>query len=109
MPAFAEGAVARDLRALVAEALPTRAGTVPPLPLSGLAVDSRAVRPGALFVAVPGAKEDGAAYAADAVRRGAAAVVSERPLSVDVPVVLVPDARAAAADLAAAFHGRPAL
>jgi UDP-N-acetylmuramoyl-L-alanyl-D-glutamate--2,6-diaminopimelate ligase len=109
MPSIAAGVGTRDLRALVAEALPTRAGSVPPFPLTGLAVDSRAVLPGALFVAVPGAKEDGASYAVDAVRRGAAAVVSERPLPVAVPVVLVPDARAAAADLAAAFHGRPAL
>ncbi len=79
------------------------------IPVTSLASDSRTVRPGALFLAVPGVKEDGARFAADAVRRGAAAVVAERALDLPVPVVLVPDLRTAAADIAAAFHGRPAL
>ncbi|MCK6481640.1 MAG: UDP-N-acetylmuramoyl-L-alanyl-D-glutamate--2,6-diaminopimelate ligase [Planctomycetes bacterium] len=78
------------------------------LRVTALSADSRTVRPGALFLAVPGAREDGARHAADAVARGAVAVVSERPLDLPVPVVLLPDLRAAAADLAAAFHGFPA-
>jgi UDP-N-acetylmuramoyl-L-alanyl-D-glutamate--2,6-diaminopimelate ligase len=66
------------------------------------------VMPGALFIAVPGMAADGAAYAPDAAARGAAAIVSEVPLDIDVPVIRVPDARAALAGLAAAAYGEPA-
>jgi UDP-N-acetylmuramoyl-L-alanyl-D-glutamate--2,6-diaminopimelate ligase len=70
--------------------------------------DSRAISPGDLFVAVAGARNDGRNYAAGAVERGAIAVVSETPLQVPVPVVLVPDARLALAQLGAEASGRPA-
>lgn len=69
--------------------------------------DSRDVRPGALFVAIPGAVHDGADYVDDALDRGAAAVVSERELAIPVPLLRVDDARAVLARLCAAFHGRP--
>ncbi|HEU4395143.1 MAG TPA: UDP-N-acetylmuramoyl-L-alanyl-D-glutamate--2,6-diaminopimelate ligase [Planctomycetota bacterium] len=105
-PAF--GSAPRDLRALVEGALPVDASRLPRVPVTGLAEDSRRVRPGTLFVAVPGVHEDGARYAADAARRGAVAVVAERTLPVSVPTLVVGDARAAGADLAAEFHGRPA-
>jgi UDP-N-acetylmuramoyl-L-alanyl-D-glutamate--2,6-diaminopimelate ligase len=78
------------------------------LSVRGVADDSRAVEPGDLFVAVPGEHEDGRAHVDDAVAAGAVAVVSETPLDVPVPVLLVPDARTALAELAAAWHGRPA-
>jgi UDP-N-acetylmuramoyl-L-alanyl-D-glutamate--2,6-diaminopimelate ligase len=70
--------------------------------------DSRAVEPGDLFVAVPGENEDGRDHVSGAVAGGAVAIVSETPLDVPVPVVLVPDARAALAELAAESLGRPA-
>ena len=73
---------------------------------AGLTADSRHVVPGGLFVAVPGVREDGARFAADAVAKGAAAVIAERPLDVGVPVHVVPDARAALAALAAAWFVR---
>ena len=44
------------------------------IPIEGLAADSREVRPGYLFAALPGVKTDGARFIADAVARGAAAV-----------------------------------
>ncbi|BDG10310.1 UDP-N-acetylmuramoyl-L-alanyl-D-glutamate--2,6-diaminopimelate ligase [Anaeromyxobacter paludicola] len=70
--------------------------------------DSRRVRPGALFVAVPGTREDGAAYAAAAARAGAVAVLAERPVACGpAALLLVPDAHRALALAAAAFHGRP--
>lgn len=62
---------------------------------------------GALFVAIPGAVHDGADYIAEAVAGGAAAVVSEHDRRVSVPLLPVRDARAALAQLSAAFHGRP--
>ena len=45
--------------------------------ISGITLDSRAVQPGWLFVAVPGARTDGRAYIAGAYSRGAAAAVYE--------------------------------
>ncbi len=83
-------------------------GDLPRVWVSGLAWDSRRVRPGDLFFALPGTKHDGHAFAAEAVRRGAVAVVAERPLpGLSVPVVLVPKARAALAQAACAFYGHP--
>jgi UDP-N-acetylmuramoyl-L-alanyl-D-glutamate--2,6-diaminopimelate ligase len=78
--------------------------------ITGLSEDSRRIAPGMLFVALPGTALDGHAYIADAVARGAAAVVAERVGSVPdgVPVVRVPSARDALAVLAARYHGHPA-
>lgn len=77
--------------------------------LSGAAVDSRAVRPGDLFVALPGARVDGHDFAAEAAGRGAAAVLAERPprsLPEGFPVIAVADARDALRELAAALKKR---
>ncbi len=76
--------------------------------ITALACDSREVGPGALFVALPGAKEDGHAHIDDAVRRGAAAVLCAPPLPEGVPAVAVDDPRAALGPLAAQFYGWPA-
>jgi len=72
-----------------------------------IAYDSRQTKEGALFVAIPGFHRDGHVYAKDAVGRGAVAVVAEHPIDVRVPVLVVPDARAALADLAAEFFDHP--
>src|SRR5947209_18465084 len=77
------------------------------LAITGLAYDNRRVRPGTLFFCIPGFTRDGHDFAADAVRRGAVALVVERPVDLDVPQVLVASARAAMAPAAAAFHGDP--
>ena len=69
--------------------------------------DSRLVRPGALFVALPGALHDGALFIDAAIAAGAVAVVSDREQRVPVPLLRVDDTRVALARLAAAFHGRP--
>ncbi|MEU6778943.1 UDP-N-acetylmuramoyl-tripeptide--D-alanyl-D-alanine ligase [Nonomuraea angiospora] len=63
-------------------------------------IDSRAVEPGSLFVAIKGARVDGHDYAAQAIRAGAVAVLATRP--VEGPAVIVPDAAAALAELATA-------
>jgi UDP-N-acetylmuramoyl-L-alanyl-D-glutamate--2,6-diaminopimelate ligase len=76
----------------------------------GIAYDSRDVEPGFLFAAMDGAHTDGHRYAADAVRRGATAVMHARPLS-DVPpgvtCLKVQDPRTALSPVAAAFYGHP--
>ncbi|HZY66290.1 MAG: UDP-N-acetylmuramoyl-L-alanyl-D-glutamate--2,6-diaminopimelate ligase [Actinomycetota bacterium] len=74
--------------------------------VTGVTHNSRAVRPGFAFVAVPGFRRDGAEFAKDALGRGAALVVAERKVSAG-PSVVVPDARAALADLACAVFGDP--
>ncbi|MEJ6784334.1 UDP-N-acetylmuramoyl-L-alanyl-D-glutamate--2,6-diaminopimelate ligase [Aminobacter sp. Piv2-1] len=76
---------------------------------SGVSSDSRQVTPGTLFFAVPGSKADGAAYAADAAKRGALAVIASKETrisAVGVPVILVDDPRQALALSAARFYGR---
>lgn len=76
--------------------------------ISGVAADSRKVKPGDLFVAVPGTKSDGLSFVPQALQAGAAAVVAER--AVDVPagiaVIRVPDARRTLALCAAAVFAR---
>jgi len=72
-----------------------------------LVYDSRRATPGALFVAIPGFHRDGASFAADAVARGAVAVVAEQPVAAGVPSSTVHDARAALADLAAEYFDHP--
>ena len=77
------------------------------VPIAGLAYRSEGVTPGTLFFCVPGFVVDGHEFASDAVRRGAVALLCERPLGTGVPEVVVPSVRAAMGPLAAAFHGRP--
>lgn len=91
-------------------ALCTEAGLLPPTiadaEVTSLAGDSRAVRPGALFVARKGALHDGHDHVAAAVAAGASAVAAERPVETSVPIVLL-EGPSAVARLAAVFHGRP--
>jgi UDP-N-acetylmuramoyl-tripeptide--D-alanyl-D-alanine ligase len=65
----------------------------------GLAIDSRAIRPGMLFAALPGERVDGHEFAASAVSAGAVAVLATRP--VGGPAILVDDVQEAMASLAA--------
>jgi len=77
--------------------------------ISGLSYDSRSTSPGDLFIAVQGTNSDGCRYIADAVERGAAAVVFDRPVKEDLGTVtvLVDDARSAKACLASRFYKQP--
>jgi UDP-N-acetylmuramoyl-L-alanyl-D-glutamate--2,6-diaminopimelate ligase len=77
------------------------------LPVTGLAYDNRAVEPGTVFFCVPGFTRDGHDFAPDAVARGAAALVVQRPLGLGVPEVVVEDVRSAMARAAARFYGDP--
>ena len=77
--------------------------------VTGVHFDSRDVAEGAVFVAVPGHRVDGAEFADEARARGAALVVAEigPPDTAVRPWIRVADARAALAALAAAFYGDP--
>jgi UDP-N-acetylmuramoyl-L-alanyl-D-glutamate--2,6-diaminopimelate ligase len=105
----AAGALPLDLLLRAAPGLPAWQGAVAPR-IVGLTADSRAVAPGFLFAALPGAKADGRGFIADAVVRGAAAVLAPEgtiwPAGVPArPLLTVADPRRALALLAAAFHG----
>lgn len=80
------------------------------LEVTGITADSRAVRPGMVFAALPGARADGRVFIADAVARGAAAVLAPEgtawPAGAPTrPLVTSPDPRRALALMAAAFYG----
>lgn len=74
-----------------------------------VAYDSRQVRPGTLFVALPGTRVDGHEFVLEAVQRGAVGVVVERPvlMPVPIPVLEVASTRVALGRLAAALHRFP--
>lgn len=69
--------------------------------ITSVTADSRMVRPGSLFVAIPGTQKDGSQFIPQALEKGAAAIVGRGQIEVD-------DERAALALIAANFYGRPA-
>lgn len=73
-----------------------------------LSADSRRIEPGALFFCIRGIKVDAHRFAPQAVASGAAALVVEYPLDLDVPQIVVGDARLAMNYIAQAFYGHPA-
>jgi UDP-N-acetylmuramoyl-L-alanyl-D-glutamate--2,6-diaminopimelate ligase len=76
--------------------------------VTSIAYDSRMVRPGAIFFALPGTRTSGADYVEQAVERGAEVVVSEQEqIRSRATNLRVANARVAMADLAAAFYGNP--
>jgi UDP-N-acetylmuramoyl-L-alanyl-D-glutamate--2,6-diaminopimelate ligase len=90
------------------ELLGAAAAGAPPVEVAALAYDNRAVQPGAAFFCVPGFTRDGHDFAADAVARGAVALVVERTLpGLDVAQVRVPSVREAMAPAAARLAGDP--
>ncbi len=76
--------------------------------ITGVRYDSRLVQPGDLFVAITGYAADGHRFIPDAVNRGAVCIVCERRPTVEIPYVLVANARAALAALGASWYGHPA-
>ena len=78
-----------------------------PVEIRDLSYDARTAGPGALFFCVPGGRADGHDFAPEAVANGAVALVVERPLELDVPQLVVADARRAMGVAADEFFGRP--
>ncbi|MES0072976.1 UDP-N-acetylmuramoyl-L-alanyl-D-glutamate--2,6-diaminopimelate ligase [Mesorhizobium sp. M0058] len=94
----------RDLAGI----LPVEGTSSRDVEVTGISSDSRSVKTGVVFFALAGSKADGSAYAADAAKRGAAAVVVGKASAVSglsVPVLSVDDARLALALSAARFFG----
>ncbi|MDR0324560.1 MAG: UDP-N-acetylmuramoyl-L-alanyl-D-glutamate--2,6-diaminopimelate ligase [Oscillospiraceae bacterium] len=76
--------------------------------VDGVHNDTRLMKKGDLFVAIPGNDMDGHCYIRRAMEIGASMIVTERPLDHTVPHVVVPDAREALAKLAACMYHYPA-
>ncbi len=80
------------------------------LDITGLTADSRKVAPGFLFAALSGTRTDGSRFIADAVGKGAAAILAgstaSLPSAIDVPVLTAEEPRRALALVAARFYAR---
>jgi UDP-N-acetylmuramoyl-L-alanyl-D-glutamate--2,6-diaminopimelate ligase len=97
--------VAVSLGRLVAGEAPLASGG--DLLITGLTADSRAVRPGYLFAALPGSSVDGASFVPQALAAGAAAVLCGRPVETgSAPCVVAANPRQLFAHMAARFFGR---
>lgn len=96
-----------NLERLIAALEPREIIRRAPVELRDLAYDVRAVESGSLFFCVPGARADGHDFAPEAAERGAAALVVERSLEVDLPQLVVVSSRVAMAQAADVFFGEP--
>ncbi|MCL2595120.1 MAG: Mur ligase family protein, partial [Promicromonosporaceae bacterium] len=113
-PASNEGMSFRDLGLAVDAELHYLGGVDNPQ-VTAVVSDNRQVKPGALFAALPGATVHGAQFAADAIARGAAAVLTDEAglfqlihADLEKPVMVVPNPRAAVGLIAARVYGDPA-
>lgn len=95
-----------SLRGIRVAGRPVSPGGLPPVAVTGVTDDSRAVRPGCLFVAVPGFRVDGHAFLANAVAAGAAAAIVEHAdPALGVPQLVVDRSTAALSHAAAWWYG----
>lgn len=93
--------------------MPAPTGLIDP-EIVGLTADSRDVQPGFLFAALPGTRQDGRSFAADAIARGAMSILTDEPASLALPpekhdkvcIVTDPNPHRRLALMAARFHGR---
>ena len=75
--------------------------------VTGLCYDSRRLKPGDCFVAIPGSHTDGHRYVETALRDGAVAAIVQRPAGTAWPQVVVPDTRRALALMSSTLYGHP--
>ena len=75
--------------------------------VTSIEMDSREVKAGSLFICVTGYTVDGHDFVDVAIKNGAVAILSEKPLDVNIPVIVVNDTKRAMAILADIFYGQP--
>ncbi|WP_028746291.1 UDP-N-acetylmuramoyl-L-alanyl-D-glutamate--2,6-diaminopimelate ligase [Rhizobium mesoamericanum] len=99
-----------NLRDIAGDAFPELedqlAGSVGALAVSGVSSDSRRIEPGMVFVAVAGAKADGAGFIADAAARGAVVAVAAHSIDAPIPVLVANDSRRFLSIAASRFYGK---
>ena len=85
-------------------------GNMPNVEYNDVAFDSRQVKPGSIYIAIPGISSDGHDYISAAIQNGAVAVIGSKslPFSLSVPYIRVEDSREAMAWAVAALYGFPA-
>ncbi|MDW5614388.1 MULTISPECIES: UDP-N-acetylmuramoyl-L-alanyl-D-glutamate--2,6-diaminopimelate ligase [Mycolicibacterium] len=113
-PSHPVGAALGVLADLVA-AVAAGGGGAPDVQVTGVTLRGQDAQPGDLFAALPGSRAHGGRYAAEAVGRGAVAVLTDAAGEAeiasrgapDVPVLVHPDPRAVLGELASAVYGRP--
>ncbi len=96
-----------DIERVIAALAPVDVLGRAPVEIADLAYDARDATAGSLFFCVPGSRADGHEFAVNAVANGAVALVVERALELEVPQVVVEDARRAMGVAADEFFGRP--
>ncbi|AMX02058.1 UDP-N-acetylmuramoyl-L-alanyl-D-glutamate--2,6-diaminopimelate ligase [Microbulbifer thermotolerans] len=102
----------REKRAVSLKVLVPGYAGIPEVPVSGVALDSRLVQPGDVFMALRGTVVDGREYIAEAIAAGAAAVLAdgdtlETKVCDGIQIVSVPGLAKRVGEIAARFHGNP--
>lgn len=92
----------------------TGQASAPPLPISGLCLDSRRLRPGEVFIALAGRRSHGLGFVPEALARGASAVLYEPPAdgrrpALPVPAIAIPGLGTRLGALADRYYGAPSL
>ncbi len=75
--------------------------------IKGITIDSREVCDGYVFICITGMERDGHDFAKAASEKGAAVIVSEKELDLDIPVIEYEDTKLAMAELSSRFYGEP--
>ncbi len=75
--------------------------------IAGIDYDSRRIRPGMIFAAIPGFKSDGRAFIPDAINKGALAILTDTPVHANVPLIISSSPRKTLSDISAAFYNYP--
>lgn len=75
--------------------------------IRSIEMDTRSMQPDSLFICLQGFTVDGHDFAEQAVKQGAVALLVDRPITINVPTILVPDTKRAMAILADIFYGQP--
>jgi UDP-N-acetylmuramoyl-L-alanyl-D-glutamate--2,6-diaminopimelate ligase len=105
---FDEGVAFLDEKGLLCSATWGRQDPCAAFEIKRITHHTSKVTEGSLFCCLPGARHDGHDFAEEALKKGAVALLCERPLDIELPQILVNDARQAMAPLAAFICGFPA-
>lgn len=75
--------------------------------ISGVSINAQAIKPGDLFIALSGAKTHGLNFVSEAIKNGAAAVLSDKPADIAIPLFVSQDARSLVGQISAWYYENP--